>query len=697
VNRNFQLLFIAVVIILILVGEAVVYVPTRPAGLSVAIKSYPSTNALVQALSNDEVDLAPIENIAPQTLLQLKSDSNLNIIPISNFGFTYIGLNLRNAPLNNPVFREAMLYGFDRERVLNGVLAGYGEALSPGLFSSAYAALGWRNESISSYPYDPTRASELLDSIGYTQSSTGVRIDPSTGQQLRTMFIFSKLTDPQAVAAANMFAEDMQAIGLPIISFPESNIDFYSQTSVTYYFDIYIETVTANAAPTWLYNLFDGANDVSPAPLSTNLMGYNNSTFNQWAKQLMTASDSDAAKAAALSCQGQLSLDLPALPVYSKNLLLVEQKSFLDITPITGSIADTIAASLENTTSGAVTIGEVGGLSDINPADALGTADSLALRLITTPIMTHTSNGSPEPGLIDRWQMTNNATNLTLDLGQGSKFQSGSATTAQDLSATLNWLVTNVLPSAPLYSVLKTIRNAAAVDPYTVSISLSQSNYFFAYEIGDLFALPANSLPQQSEPLALLLSGALQSSGPYVLTRFVQGAEVDLQSATQNGEAGLLTISGVQGQDVFGTSVGGSEVRILSQPLTYGGQYIANATLAASIEDGNGTTEIPGVYAGFGIYQAFLNLNEIGLSLGNHVVTTELYGQLPSGIIVQFNQQNLVVNPSLFLGQIVLWLLAVVAVGYVGYAAIRGRRRALPRRVRRRARRTPVRRSRKRT
>jgi len=696
VNRNFQLLFIAVVMILILVGEAVVYVPQRPAGVSVAIKSYPSTNALVQALSNGEVDLAPIENIAPQTLLQLKSDSNLNIIPIGNFGFTYIGLNLRNAPLSNPVFREAMLYGFDRERLLNDALAGYGEVLNPGLFSSAYAALGWRNESINSYPYNPTRASELLDSIGYNQSSTGVRVDPSTGQQLRTMFIFSKLTDPQAVAAANMFAEDMQAIGLPIISFPESDIDFYSQTSVTYYFDIYIETVTANAAPTWLYDLFDGANDVSPAPLSLNLVGYNNSTFNQWAKQLMTASDSSAAKTAALNCQGQLGLDLPALPVYSKNLLLVEQKSSFNITPITGSIADTIAASLENATAGAVTIGEVGGLSDINPADAQGTADSLALRLITTPLLTHAADGSPQPGLIDQWQIANNATNLTLDLGQGSTFQSGTATTAQDLSATLDWLVTNVLPSAPLYSVLKTIRNAAAVDRYTVSISLSQSNYFFAYEIGDLFALPASSLPQQSEPLALLLSGALQSSGPFELTRFVQGAEVDLQSVGQNGGSGLLTIGGVQGQDVFGISIGGSQVRILSQPLSYGGQSITNATFTASIEDGNGTTEIPGAYAGFGIYQAPLNLNEIGLSLGNHVVTTELYGQLSSGIILQFNQQNLTVNPSLFLGQVILWLLAVVAVGYVGYTAIRGRKRKAVRRVRR-ARRTRVRRSRRKT
>ena len=681
-----QLLFIAVVIILILIGEAVVYVPQRSTGVSLAIKSYPSVDALVQALSNGEVDLAPIENVAPQTLLQLKSNSNLNIIPLGNFGFTYIGLNLRNAPLNNPIFRQAMLYGFDRERVVNDALAGYGEVLGPGLFSSAYATLGLRNESVNSYRYDPVKASELLDSIGYTQSSNGVRIDPSTGQQLRTMFIFSKLTDPQAVAAANIFAKDMQSIGLPIISFPETDIDFYSQTSVTYYFDLYIETVSANAGPTWLYDLFAGVNNVSPAPLSSNLPGYSNSTFNQWAKQLMSATNLEAAKAAALNCQGELSLDLPALPVYSKNLLIVEQKTSISINPITGSLPDTIAASLANATGASVTIGEVGGLSDIDPATAQDAADSLALRLITIPLLTHGSDGSLQPGLIDRWQIANNATTLTLNLGQNSLFQDGATATAPDLSATLNWLVTNALPSTPLYPILNNIRSVAAVGPYTITISLRHPNYFFAYEIGELFALPANSLPQQSGQLALLLSGALQSSGSFELTRFVQGAEVDLQYAPQTRGRGAVALSGVQSQEIFGSSVGGSQTRILSQPLTYGGQSISNATFMASIQDGNGTTKIPGTYVGFAVYQASLNLNEVRLSLGNHVVTTELYAQLPTGVILQFNRQNLVVNLPLFFGQIILCLLAITAVGYVGYISTNGKGKAVARRRVRRAR-----------
>jgi ABC-type transport system substrate-binding protein len=696
VKAKFQFLFIAIVIILILIGETMVYVPQRSIGATVVIKSYPSTNALVQAVTNGQVDIAPLQNVAPQTLLQLKNDPNLSIIPIGNFGFTYIGLNLRNSPLNNSVFREAMLYGFNRERVLSDALAGYGEILNPGLFSSAYAALGWRNESVDSYPYDPAKASKLLDSIGFTQTSTGIRVDSSTGQQLRTMFIFSKLTDPQAVAAANMFAEDMQAIGLPIISFPETDIDFHSQVSVTYYFDLYIQTESANAAPTWLYDLFAGVNNIYPAPLSTNLVGYDSSTFNQCAGQLMTASNSDSAKAAALKCQEELSLDLPAFPVYSKNLLIVEHKASFNITPITGSISDTIAASVANMTGGSlVRIGEVGGLTDINPAISLGAADSLALRLITAPLLRYGMDGLLLPGLVDQWQMSDNATSLTLDLRRGASFQDGSPTTSHDLAATLNWLVTNMLPSSPLYPIMKTIRNITEVDAYTITISLSQSNSFAIYEIGNLFALHANWLPQSNGPLALLLSGALQSSGPFELARFVQGVEADLEYAPSSEGSRLLTLTGVQGQDVFGFPVGGSELQIRSEPLSYGGQSIENSTFTARIQNGNATIEIPGTYMGFGIYQANLNLNGEGISLGKHLVTTELYGQFPSGVILQFDQQILTIHQPWFLGQIIVYLLGVVAVGFIAYSAALRKRKIARRRVRR-GRRTSARRPRRR-
>jgi len=669
VRQKTQVLFIALIIILILVGEAVVYLPYRSATRSVIIQSYPSTTALVQALTNGEVDMAPLENPSPDVLLQLKNNPNLNVVPIGNFGFTYIGFNLRDAPFNNSVFRQAMLYGFDRERVVNDVLAGYGETLTPGLFSSAYANLGWRNGSIDSYPYNPDKASQLLDSIGFVQSSSGVRTDPSTGQLLRTMFLFSKLTDPQAVAAANLFAQDMQSIGLPIISFPETDIDFNTQVKITYYYDLYIETESASASPTWLYDLFAGVSDVSPVPYATNLVGYHNSTFDQCAKQLMTASDSGSAKTAALRCQEQLSLDIPAIPVYSKRLLIVTQKSFPQLSPITGSIQDTIAATLANMTGvGLVRIGEVSGLTDLNPATVLASADSLTLRLITEPLLTHSADGSLQPGLVDQWQMSDNSTNLTIVLRDGLEFQDGSTITAHDLAATLNWLIRNMVPSTPLYSSLNNIKSISEVDNRTISISLLDSDRFAVDAIANVFALPANLLPTTNGPLGLMLAGALESSGAFTLVKFVQGSGVELQSVQLGGRG---VVYAVEGQEVLGSRIGGSQAKVLSQALIYGGESLGNATFTVQIYDGSGNSEgaIEGSYLGLGIYGAILNLNDRPLPVGEHSVRTQLYAQLPSGAVILFGEQSLNVNSPQLLLQVIVYVVALVAVGVVLYNA----------------------------
>ena len=668
-RQKAQALFIALVIILILIGEAVVYLPYRSTTRSVTIQSYPTTSALVQALTNGEVDMAPIDNPSPDTILQLKNNPNLNIIPIGNFGFTYIGLNLRNSPLNNSIFRQAILYGFDRQRVLNDVLAGYGETLTPGLFSSAYANLGWRNDSINSYPYNPNKASQLLNSAGFVQSPSGVRVNPSTGQQLRTMFIFSKLSDPQAVAAANLFAQDMQSIGLPVISFPETDFDFNSQVKVTYYFDLYIDTASADASPIWLYDLFAGANDVSPVPYSTNLVGYHNATFNACATQLMTASNSGSAKTAALRCQEELSLDVPAIPVYSKRLLIVTQKSFPQISPITGSIDDTIAATITNMTGvGPVRIGEVSGLTDLNPTTVLAPADSLTLRLITEPLLTHSADGSPQPGLVDQWQMSDNSTKLTLVLRGGLNFQDGTPITAHDLVATLDWLTSNMVPSTPLYSTLNEIKSVSEVDSRTVLISLRDSDRFAVDIIANAFALPAGLLPTTNAPLTLMLSGALESSGAFTLVKFVQGSGVELRY-DQPGNREV--IYAVEGQDFFGSRIGGSQAQVLSKSLSYEGEPLDNATFTLQLYDASRASEatIQGSYLGLGLYGVVLNLNDNPLPIGDYRVKTQLFAQLPSGAVIQFDQQTLNVQPPQLLLQLVVYVVAIIAIGVVMYNA----------------------------
>ena len=643
-------------------------------------------------MRNGEVDLAPIENAEPQTLKQLKNDASLNVISIPSFGFTYIGMNLRNPPLDNLTFRKAMLYGFDRDNALTNVLAGYGEPLNPGLFSSAYDGLSWRNASVNAYPYNPQKAGALLDTLGFTVSSSGVRVDPSTGQQMRTMFIFSRLADPESVAAADLFAKDMRAIGLPIISFPLTDVDFNLNTKITYYFDLYIDTVSTGPAPTWLGKLFAGSNDIYPAPLAPNLVGYHNRTFDSSLNQLMTATDSNAARSAAYKCQEQLSMDLPALPVYSQNLLIVTRPNFTQIVPAAGSVENTLVQSLAEVTTGTTIVGETLGLSSLNPSLPLSPADLLTLRLVTEPLFESDAKGVLLPGLASEWRLSDNSTKLSIVLRQGVSFSDGNSITSHDLAATIDWLMRNAIPSSPFYSAINKTSSVSEVDQRTVEITLLQPDSLAPNEFANLFAIPATLLPLNNTALGLLRAGGLVSSGPFTLMTFAEGKEVQLAYNTlmPNGAwaaPNLANISGVQGQDFLGTLAGGSQIRIFTQPLSYEGQQIENATLATQIVNSNGdlAATLQGSYLGEGIYGSTLNLNTQALSAGSYQFATELYAELPSGAIIQFGEGTLTIHPPTLLFQLIIYVVALAA--FVGLV-YRTRHIATKRRLKRASRRS---------
>jgi ABC-type transport system substrate-binding protein len=240
----------------------VVWFTRRQVRDTVVLKSYTSLPNAVQSLVRGEIDLLPIDRFDQQTLKSIQNNSQVKLVSIPSYDFTYIGLNLRNWPLSDPRFRKTMLYALNRTELLNKVLGNLGEGLNPGLFPSAYSKSGWKRYTTDQYHYNVTSATRLLDGDGFSKSShASFRIDPSSGEPLRTMFIMSRLSVPEDVAAADLFAKDMQAIGLPIISLPMSDFDFRLALR-NYSFDMFIDSSPNNYAPTWLYTLFESKNDI---------------------------------------------------------------------------------------------------------------------------------------------------------------------------------------------------------------------------------------------------------------------------------------------------------------------------------------------------------------------------------------------------------------------------------------------------
>jgi ABC-type transport system substrate-binding protein len=663
---------VALLFILVLLIPIGSWVTSPPSVTSITFRPYGSADDAIHGLMGGDINLLPLDGASPE-VLSLLNGSALSVVSIPNFGFTYIGMNLRNPPLNDSNLRMAMLYGFNRQKVLTEVLGGYGEVLNAGLMSSAYAKLGWRNDSANSYEYNPLKAVQLLNSSGYRIGSGNFRIDPATGKQLREMFILSRLSDTADAEAADSFAKDMQSIGLPVYSFPLTNIDFDTQIKRTYVFDMYVDTAPSSPSQKWLYDYFAENNDIAPVPLGSNLVGYQNPQFDACVSRLMSTVNEDTAKEQSKQCQGILSGDLQALPVYSKYSLIVTRLDSSLIVPVTGSLSETIKRTVlriqQATNRSPINVGVVGTYDNLDPTSTSSPADWTVIDMLTQHLLTFNPDGTLAPELAGSWTISTDAQRITFVLRGNLTYSDGETISPQDFSATLNWLAASVEPSSPLYSTLSEIKNSTT-NANMLQITLKQPDSFAANTLGRLFSFPESRLAlsiQSSDAFSFLRSNLLVESGPFTLASFDQENGVILRitsgqpSSPQPIEPELKIYSGEGalrqlGLDLFGIAV----------PTNTPSGRVLNGTFTAYIYRNDSTlaTTLYGTYAGHGVYAALFNSRD-QIDAGQYVVETQLFGVLPTGMFIVFSHETLVVHsglPGAMLGTAAAILLGIIAV-----------------------------------
>jgi peptide/nickel transport system substrate-binding protein len=102
-------------------------------------------------------------DIPPEVVSEMEA-AGLTVItaPVSwNLKLT---INHQKAPLSNKKFRQALAYTIDRESLVQVTQRGHGVAGSPGMMPPTS---DWYNPDTPQYEYDPARAKELLEGLGY--------------------------------------------------------------------------------------------------------------------------------------------------------------------------------------------------------------------------------------------------------------------------------------------------------------------------------------------------------------------------------------------------------------------------------------------------------------------------------------------------------------------------------------------------
>ncbi len=97
--------------------------------------------------------------------VELKSAGKLNIVstPFSN-GIQYLGMNVKNAPFNNPKVRQAVAYAVPYQKIVDAVLYGLGQPMY-GKAPGAATQVAWPQPH--QYNTDIEKAKKLLAEAGY--------------------------------------------------------------------------------------------------------------------------------------------------------------------------------------------------------------------------------------------------------------------------------------------------------------------------------------------------------------------------------------------------------------------------------------------------------------------------------------------------------------------------------------------------
>lgn len=140
---------------------------------------FDDTNTLVANILSGDVDVTVIPNIdltQAQVLMDQWDDGRVEVL--EGFGWDWIAFNTQEAPEFEDVrVRQALLYAIDREAIVEATSGGL-NTVADSFMSPVHPLMTDQvMASMTTYPYDPDRALELLADAGYEPGPDGLLVD----------------------------------------------------------------------------------------------------------------------------------------------------------------------------------------------------------------------------------------------------------------------------------------------------------------------------------------------------------------------------------------------------------------------------------------------------------------------------------------------------------------------------------------
>ncbi len=187
------------------------YYGPKPYLEGVRFRFYPSYQSAFRSFQAGEVE--GVGRITLSELPQARQEEDLNLYSAPLADQVLIFLNLAKKD-ELPFFqekevRQALLYGLDRQGLVDGVLEGQAIVAHSPILAGTWAY----DEGIRRYEYDPQKARALLDGVSW-KVPPGGRV--RTKDERAFSFTLLSSTDPVHVAVAQEVARQWQAIGIDV-------------------------------------------------------------------------------------------------------------------------------------------------------------------------------------------------------------------------------------------------------------------------------------------------------------------------------------------------------------------------------------------------------------------------------------------------------------------------------------------------
>jgi peptide/nickel transport system substrate-binding protein len=133
----------------------------KPPFKTLVFRAIPEISTEVAELKTGGIDL--MRNVPPDIVPELKTHAQTYVSSAPILRTHYVELDMRVAPFDKKLVRQAANYAIDREAIVQKLMAGLGRVVPATVHPAAFGY----DPSITPYPYDPKKAKELLAQAGY--------------------------------------------------------------------------------------------------------------------------------------------------------------------------------------------------------------------------------------------------------------------------------------------------------------------------------------------------------------------------------------------------------------------------------------------------------------------------------------------------------------------------------------------------